>query len=261
VRAGLDTNVELFGAEGGVARVAVEREQARLAQEAAVHALAALTGRGAEAYPTFEPPTLDFEQALDLPQLLPADLLAHRPDVAAARARVQAATSSREAAVASFYPNVNLYAFIGMQAIGLDELLDYGSRAWSVGPAIHLPLFDGGRLAADYHRAGADADAAVSAYNETVLQAVREVADQLARVGSLERQLADQRRALESYEGAYRLAEQRYGAGLANYLTVLNAETQVLEARRQRVNLLSDRALARVALLVALGGDFQEPAR
>ena len=107
-------------------------------------------------------------------------------------------------------------------------------------------------------RAGADWDAAVSAYNATVLRAVREVADQVSRVQSLERQLTDQQRSLDAAEGAYRLAEQRYSAGLASYLTVLDAEMQVLDARRLQVQLLADRTLARVALLVALGGNFQE---
>jgi NodT family efflux transporter outer membrane factor (OMF) lipoprotein len=258
VQAGLDTDVERLSAESGVARVEVDREQARLAQAASAHALAALTGSGADGYARLEAPSLDLERALPLPQSLPADLLAHRPDVAAAHARVLAAQAGRDSAEAAFYPNINLAAFIGYQAVGLDRLFDSGSHTWSVGPAIHLPLFEGGRLRAEYRKTGADIDAAVSAYNETILRAVREVADQLSRLDSIERQLGDQSRALTAAEGAYRIAEQRYGAGLSSYLTVLNAETQVFEARRQRVNLLADRTLARMALLVALGGDFQE---
>jgi NodT family efflux transporter outer membrane factor (OMF) lipoprotein len=258
VQAGLDTNVERLSADSGVARIEVDREQARLAQAASVHALAALTGGGADEYSTIEPPSLDLERALPLPQALPADLLAHRPDVAAAQARVLAAQAGRDSAEAAFYPNVNLAAFIGYQAVGLDRLFDSGSHTWSVAPAIHLPLFEGGRLRADYRRAGSDLDGAVSAYNETILRAVREVSDQLSRLDSIERQLGNQSRALEAADGAYRIAEQRYGAGLSSYLTVLSAETQVFEARRQQVNLMADRTLARMALLVALGGDFQE---
>jgi NodT family efflux transporter outer membrane factor (OMF) lipoprotein len=261
VRAGLDTDVELRGSEANVAQAAIEREQAMLAQEAAVHALAALTGHGAEAYSRIGAPALDLERALDLPQTLPADLLAHRPDVAASRLRVAAAQSGREAAHANFYPNVNLAAFAGFVSIGLDKLLEGDSKQWSVEPAIHLPLFDAGRLKAEYRKSGADLDMATSAYNETVLRAVRESSDQVSRLRALDRQLADQQRALDAAESAYNLAEQRYGAGLSTYLTVLNAETQVLGARRQRVNLLADRTGARVALLVALGGSFKETTR
>lgn len=258
VLAGLDTEVELRGAEANVSLVAVEREQARLAQQAAVHAIAALTGHGADVYARIDAPSLDLERALDLPQALPADLLSHRPDVAAARLRVEAMQAGRAAAKANFYPNVNLAAFAGYNAIGLDRLFDTDSQQFSATPAIHLPLFDAGRLQAEYRKAGADVDVAIAAYNEAVLRAVREVSDQLARIGALDRQLDEQARALAAAESAWRLAEQRYGAGIGSYLSVLNAETQVLSARRQRVNLLADRTLARVALIVALGGSFKE---
>ncbi|HVN42606.1 MAG TPA: efflux transporter outer membrane subunit [Steroidobacteraceae bacterium] len=258
VHAGLDTTVELRGAESNVAAIDLEREQTRLAQQAAIHALAALIGRGADAYGSVEAPQLDLERALALPEALPADLLAHRPDIAAARLRVEAARAGHAAAKASFYPNVNLAAFAGFEAIGFDKLFDSSSKEWMVEPAIHLPLFDAGLLRAEYRKAAAEVDAATGSYNETVLRAVRESADQISRIASLDRQLADSQRSLAAAESAYALAEQRYGAGLSSYLSVLNAETQVLAARRQRVNLLADRTLARVALLVALGGSFKE---
>jgi outer membrane protein TolC len=156
---------------------------------------------------------------------------------------------------------VDLVAFAGFVSIGLDRLLEGDSQTWSAGPAIHLPLFDAGRLKAQYRKAGADLDIATASYNETVLRAVRESSDQISRLRSLDQQLADQQLALAAAESAYGMAEQRYGAGLSNFLTVLNAETQVLNARRQRVNLLADRTAARVALLVALGGSFKETIR
>jgi outer membrane protein TolC len=143
--------------------------------------------------------------------------------------------------------------------VGLDVLPKGDSQTFTLGPALHLPILDAGRLKAEYRKSGADLDAAVASYNEAVLRAVREAADQAARVHSLDRQVAEQARALEAAELAYALAAQRYGAGLTNFLTVLNAETQVLAARRNRVNLLADRTQARIALLVALGGSFDEP--
>lgn len=141
-------------------------------------------------------------------------------------------------------------------------MLQGGSRMWGVGPAIHLPIFDAGRLQAEYRRSGAELDAAIASYNESVLRAVREAADQTARLQSFELQLDAQQRALNAAEQSYDLASQRYSAGLTSQVTVLNAETQVLTARRQRTQLLADRTSARVALVVALGGRFsQEPAR
>jgi NodT family efflux transporter outer membrane factor (OMF) lipoprotein len=258
VQAGLDSDVELRTAEAGFAQSQVEIEQARVGRELLVHSLAALSGQGTGAYETITAPTLDLERALDLPPTLPADLLAHRPDVAAAKARIAAAQAGREASHAAFYPNVNLIGFVGFAAVGLEQLPKGDSQTWTVGPALHLPILDAGRLKAEYRKSGADLDVAVASYNEIVLHAVREAADQAARVQSLDRQLAEQRHALDAAEQAYDLARQRYGAGIASFLTVLNAETQVLAARRARVNLLADRAQARVALLVALGGSFDD---
>jgi NodT family efflux transporter outer membrane factor (OMF) lipoprotein len=258
VQAGLDSDVELHTAEAGFAQAQVEIEQARVGREQLVHSLAALSGQGTGAYETITAPTLDLERALDLPPTLPADLLAHRPDVAAAKARIAAAQAGREASHAAFYPNVNLIGFVGFAAVGLEQLPKGDSQTWTVGPALHLPILDAGRLKAEYRKAGADLDVAVASYNEIVLRAVREAADQAARVQSLDRQLAEQRHSLDAAEQAYELARQRYSAGLASFLTVLNAETQVLTARRARVNLLADRTQARVALLVALGGSFDE---
>jgi NodT family efflux transporter outer membrane factor (OMF) lipoprotein len=262
VRAGLDSDVELRSAESSHAQAVIELRQARLGNQIATHALAALTGDGPAAYDSFGAPTLDLDRALSLPSALPVDLLAHRPDVAAAKVRVTAAQAGRTAAHAAFYPNVNLIGFAGFTAVGLDSLPKGDSQTWTLGPAIHLPIFDAGRLRAEYGKATADLDAAVASYNETVLRAVREAADQASRVQSLNGQLADQQLALDAAEQAYRLAEQRYGAGLSTFLTVLSAETQVLGARRQRIDLLADRTNARIALLVALGGSFdaQQPA-
>lgn len=262
VGAGLDTQVELRAAESNVEQSAVDIEQARLAATLARNALAALTGAGSTATQALDPPALDLEAALPLPAALPADLLARRPDLRAAAARIQAATAGREVAHANFYPNVDLVAFGGIAAIGLQEMFQGDSHQWTVGPAIHLPIFDAGRLKAEYRRSGAELDAAIASYNDAVLRAVREAADQSSRVQSIDAQLVAQQRALLAAERSYDLATQRYSAGLSSQVTVLNAETQVLAARRQRTQLLADRTAARIALLVALGGHYaQEPDR
>jgi len=103
-------------------------------------------------------------------------------------------------------------------------------------------------------------DQAVADYDDTVLRAVHQAADQLSLIESLRRELGQQRESLDAAEEAYRLAEERYRAGLAGYLTVLNAETEVLNERRQQVDLSASLALARVTLLLAVGGSFQYPA-
>ena len=260
MQAGLDTNVELRQAEGAVPQAHVELSQAQAAVDVDVHQLAALSGHGAEAYAGIGKPQLDLDAALPLPKALPADLLGRRPDVLAARDRIEAATSGLAAAKAGFYPDVNLAAFAGTSAIGFTNLLKSSSGAYGVGPALHLPIFDAGRLKAGYRGATAEIDDAVASYNQTVLLAVRQTADQLSNIEALKFQLAEQQQALDAAEAAYRLADERYQAGLSSYLTVLNAEDQVLAARRQRVELVSAYAIARISLLLNLGGSFDPQA-
>ncbi len=259
IGAGLDTNVELREAEGAVPQALLNRTQAEASRELAIHRLSALSGDGAAAYAGLQRPTLDLETALSIPKELPADLLGRRPDVLAARARIDAATAARAAAKAAFYPNINLSGFAGWQAIGLDNLLDAGSRTYGAGPALSLPLFKSSQLKGEYDRATAAQDEAIAAYNDTVVRAVQQVADQLTLVHSTARQLEHARDSLVAAEDAYRLAQRRYEAGLASYLSVLTTETQVLSARTAYVDVLHAQALARVSLLLAVGGSFEPP--
>jgi NodT family efflux transporter outer membrane factor (OMF) lipoprotein len=197
------------------------------------------------------------DTVLSLPSELPMDLLARRPDVLAARSRVSSAQAGLDAAKADFYPNIDLLAFAGTAAVGFDNLFHGQAATYGVGPALHLPVFDAGRLKANYRANTANIDIAVTAYNQTVLTAVRETADELSDIASLNTRLVEQQQSLEDAEEAFRLARERYNAGLTTYLTVLITETQVLAARRQRIDLESARASARVTLLVEVGGDFR----
>jgi outer membrane protein TolC len=126
-----------------------------------------------------------------------------------------------------------------------------------VGPAIRLPVFDTGRLRANLHGREAEVDAAVLAYNNALLEAVREAADALASLQSLEQQRREQAAAQDSAEAAYRLAVERYGAGLASQLTVLSAEGPLLTQRRLAAELQARSLETQVALLRALGGGWQ----
>lgn len=256
VASGLDTQLELREAEGQLPQARVARSQALAAAEQAIHELTTLTGQGANGYAAIGRPTLDVAAALPVPAELPINLLARRPDVLSARLDVEAADAGRRAAKAAFYPSVNLQALAGIGAFGLHDLIRWDARGYSAGPAISLPLFDGGRLRAQYRGSEAALDAAVDGYNETVLQAVQQTADQITRLRALERERLDQQQTLEASEAAYRLAEERYRAGLANYLTVLNAETQVLTARQTMLDIVTSQATARVTLLLAVGGSF-----
>jgi NodT family efflux transporter outer membrane factor (OMF) lipoprotein len=257
VAAGLDTRLELRQAEGQLPQARVAREQAEAAAQLAIHQLATLTGQGAESYAGITPPKVYIDAALPVPTSLPINLLARRPDVLAARKGIEAADAQRLSDRAAFYPDVNLRGLAGIGAFGWNNLVSWSARGYGAGPALSLPLFDGGRLKAQYHGSEAALDGAIAAYNDTVLRAIGETADQLTRIDTLSRERIDQQQTLEANEAAYQLAEERYRAGLASYLAVLNAETQVILARQTMVSIIDDEADARVRLLLAVGGSFE----
>lgn len=236
-------------ARGDVKRTAAQRDLN-------VHAIAALTGQGAAAYAAIARPAPHLDTALPLPMVLPADLLARRPDVLAAQARIEAAAKGREAAHADFYPNINLTALVGFQAIGLSNLLTGDSFTYGAGPAIHLPIFDAGKIRARYAGATAELDAAIADYNGTVLAAVRQTADAMTQVQSLESQRTDQQDALDSATRALALAESRYKSGLSDQIPMLNAESTLLTSRQQMAALIANSTIQRVTLLLSVGGGF-----
>jgi NodT family efflux transporter outer membrane factor (OMF) lipoprotein len=256
VAAGLDTRLELKQAEGQLPQARVAREQAQAAVDVAIHQLAALTGQGADAYKDVTRPTLNVEAALPVPTELPINLLARRPDVLSARFNVEAADAHRLSAKAAFYPDISLQAIAGIGAFGLSNLVKWSARGGGVGPVISLPLFDGGLLRAQYRGSEAQLDAAIDGYNDTVLRAVQQTSDRITQLDALAHERIDQQETLDANEVAYHLAEERYKAGLASYLTVLNAETLVLAARQNMVDILTTQANTRITLLLAVGGSF-----
>jgi NodT family efflux transporter outer membrane factor (OMF) lipoprotein len=258
--AGLDTQIEVKIAESGLPQARAARLQAESSRDLAVHRLTALAGYGVDRYAQFVRPQLQLEVALPLPEQLPLDLLARRPDVLAARMRVTAATAGREAAYAAFYPDLSLKGFVGVQSIGLDNLLKGGSVVYGVGPALHLPIFDSQRLRAAYQGATAELDESIANYNASVLNAVRESADQLALYESFAKQITELEHTLQTATEAYELARKRYAAGLATQLVVLNAESRVLDVRREVAAAKSNHVIARVTLLLMLGGSFDPAA-
>jgi NodT family efflux transporter outer membrane factor (OMF) lipoprotein len=218
--------------------------------------LAALAGAGPDRGLSIARPSVAALKPLGVPAELAANLVGRRPDVTAARWRAEAAAERIHEARAAFFPDVNLAAFIGVQSLFLRSLTASGSDIGSIGPAVSLPIFNGGRLRAGYRGAEADRDAAVASYDAAVAEAFRQVADVVASSRALALQVADSRAALAASEDAYRIARLRYQGGLSTYPSVLLAEQAVLRRRRVVAD-LDARALALdVQLVRALGGGF-----
>lgn len=260
VDAGLDTNVELRQSEAAVPETAQQIEALDEQIALARHALAALTAQAPDALDALAP-RLRTVSAVPLPARVPADLLGRRADIEAARQRVEAATQDVAYAKTLLYPNVNLIAFVGLNSLGVNRLLNSGSEQYGAGAAIRLPIFDAGRLRANVQGRTADLDAAVDSYNATLVDAVRDVADQIASVQSVARQQRTQAAAQAASESAYDLALQRFRAGLGTYLTVLSAENNVLAQRRLAADLKARALDSQVALARSLGGGYDAAAQ
>ena len=220
------------------------------------HRLAAWVGAGPDRGLRIERPTLRGDVAFGLPAALAADLLGRRPDIVAARLMVEAEASRIEQKKAEFYPNVNLAALIGLQSLGLDLMHDGGSKFGSVGPAISLPIFTGGRLRGELRSAAAGYDQAVANYDRTLAHALQDVANAGLSQKALSAQLQKSRDAVASAGEAHRVARERYQGGLANYLEVLSAEELLLGTQRAHAILHARAFSLDVALKHALGGGY-----
>jgi len=259
VGAGLDTVVEQKQGEGALPDTLAQIESIDEQIDLARHMLAALTAQPLQATATLAP-TLDQLHVSPQPAVLGADLIARRPDVAAALARVEAANQQVKSQKAQFYPDINFSAGFGLDAISLGHFLELPSKTWSFGPALHLPIFEGGQLRAQLKGKAADRDAAIQAYNQQVIDAVREAADAATSAASIDRQLTLQRQALAASTDSYDFSQKRYGQGLGNALIVLNAETQMLAERRLEVDLRYRALDVQAQLMKALGGGWSAAA-
>lgn len=253
---GLETQATLAQASARTSQAAAELAAAEERVELARNALAALMGEGPDRGLDIQRTALSGRQPFGLPAALSADLLGRKPEVVAARWRVEAAAKRIGVAKTAFYPNVNLVAFIGFESLGLRNLGASGSDTGGIGPAIHLPIFDGGRLRANYGAAYAQYDAAVAVYDATLTQALRETADAARSLRALDARLTNTQAALASGEKAYRLAKRRYAEGLTDFQSVLTTEDAVLQTRQAESDLRTRGASLDIALVKALGGGF-----
>ncbi|MBC9907710.1 efflux transporter outer membrane subunit [Achromobacter xylosoxidans] len=253
--AGLDTQVEVKQAESSLAAGKVELTQTDTTLAQLRNQVAALAGAGPQRGQSLQPVALT-APAGGVPANVPLDLLGHRPDVTAAKWRAEAARHAIDSARAEFYPNVNLTAFVGFQAMGTGNLLGADARMAGFGPAVTLPIFHGGELNANLAGRRADADLAVSDYNQTVLDAVHQVADALDGLRLLDQEKAQQRQAREAIDAAYDLAVKRYKAGMGNYISVLIAQTGVLTQARLDTDLRIRAYQLDASLANALGGGY-----
>lgn len=200
---------------------------------------------------------LDGDLLASLPSGLPADVLQYRPDIRAAEHRLRAANADIGAARAAFFPNIRLTAGAGTASSDLDGLFDGGSGTWSFIPQINLPIFTAGRLKANLEYSEIQRDINVAAYEQSIQNAFREVADGLAAQGTYVAQVQAQTDLVTATREYYDLAQQRYDEGVDNYLIVLDARRELFAARQALLSYQLQHLNSEVALYRALGGGWQ----
>ena len=216
--------------------------------------LASLAGEGPGSSDRIARPSLSLDRPAGLPDRLPANLIGKRPDVRASRWEVEAAGSRIASAKAAFYPNIDLTAATGFLALGGAQFVSQAAFTAGVGPALSLPLFDGGRRRAVLSAATSSYDIAVDRYNATVLRALKDVSDQLVSYRTEAGRQADAENALGLARHASALAAAAYHAGLSNYLRVLAYEDIVLAREEALARIRAAKLESYAKLMLALGG-------
>lgn len=256
---GLDAQTPVLEREQSIYEI--EQSLIILEKEIALdlHLLGVLAGFGPEKKLIVEPMTALFDRPFPLPEHLSSNLLSRRPDLTAQIWRVESAAKGIGAAKADFYPRVNLMAFAGLESLSFHKLFQMSSKQGGLEPALYLPIFTGGRLTANLKSKVAAFNEAVYHYNELVLSAAREVADQIATLTATYRLLESEAKALDSVEGQLVLQHSRYAHAVSNYITVIEKEESVLKERYKFYGYERDYMLAVVKLIKALGGGYTAP--
>jgi multidrug efflux system outer membrane protein len=256
---GAATDFDVARAEAELASTQAESSSLANRRAALQNALAVLVG---DVAPDFEITNLKSEiaQPPAVPAGLPAQLLERRPDITAAEQSLVASNAQIGVAKAAFFPAISLTGSAGYASGEIDNLFKTDSRAWSIGPSVYLPIFQGGRNRANLERSRATWEENVARYRQRVIVAFREVQDALTATELLASQAEAQDRAVAAARRAGDLAQTRYDAGYVNYFEVIDAQRTLLASERAATQLGAQRLLTSVALIKSLGGGWTNPA-
>lgn len=234
--------------------------QAQRGERARVeHALALLLGQAPAAF-SLAPNPLPADARVPLvPAGLPSALLERRPDVAAAQARMMAATARVGQARSALFPALMLTANGGFASYELKDLFQWSARSWLTSAVLSMPVFDGGRNRAAVTRAEATLEESVADYRQTVLGAFGDVEDKLSGLGSVRAQTQSLSEAVVAARRSAELADKRYRAGEDSYLTLIDTQRSLLSVERQAVQLRGAWATGTIGLIRALGGGWPAP--
>jgi NodT family efflux transporter outer membrane factor (OMF) lipoprotein len=254
---GLTTDLDVANASSQVASVeaqlpGLEEQQGRLS-----NAIALLLGE----QPGARLAALAVPRAAPMvpprvPVGVPGDLARRRPDIRQAEANLHAATAGIGVAQADFYPRVTLSGFGAIQGLNISNLRDSAALAYSIGPSISLPIFEGGRLRRTLELREAQQQEAAIVWQRTLLGALHEVDNALTAYGTEQRRRDRLEQAVGESRRALGLARMRYEQGVADFLQVLTAQRALLDAEQNLADSTTNVALNLVQLYRALGGGW-----
>ena len=260
VRQGIDLPDEAQKARAQLAAVGEMRVALDGSAKIRRVSLASLLGLSPDQLPALQPHALPAVNG-GIPADVRLDLIARRPDIAASRWQVEAALRKTDAARAEFFPDFSVSAMAGLSSIDLGKLLTAGSRTFALTPALHLPIFEGGSLEANYGVSKAQLDAAVAQYNSTVLTAAREVATQALGAQQIAARRHEQQAQLGADRQLLASAQARARQGVRDARESLVAQAQLLQQRDAATQLQAQAVSTDLSLIKALGGGYLAPAR
>ncbi len=253
----LDTIMESLKARSEVLDIQVELVDLNQKIKLQIHRLKALSGLGQDGELAIEFRPLNPLRVF-IPDKLSLDLIGRRPDLIAQKARVEAASFQVGAAKTLFYPNINLTAMAGVETIHWNKVLKIPSFDGSLEPAIHLPIFTAGRLKAQWKEKIAEFNEAVFGYNELILQAAQEVADQLTAISLLQKEIGVRQASLDIAMELERVLERRVEHALEDQIGLLKADNKVLDTKWRLIELEYSKQLANILLIRGLGGGLYD---
>jgi multidrug efflux system outer membrane protein len=255
---GVATELDVAQADGILEQASASLEAYSRARAQDENALALLTGGPLPADLPAGKTLADQDLLTDIPAGLPSDLLQRRPDIAAAEESLRAANANIGAARAAFFPSISLTGTFGTLSPTLGHLFEGGQNGWSFIPQITLPIFSGGANTAALDLAQVQERIEIANYEKAIQSAFRDVANGLAARGTWDRQIGFLQRNEASQDRRLQLSDLRYKNGVDDYLTVLQAQTDLYTAKQNLVSARLARATSLVGLYEALGGGWIE---
>lgn len=255
-RHGIESNIPVKTAMADAQAATLSVEDYKRAEMQSRHQLAVLMGKNPLNTQIDTSAFVYNKKQLQLPAIIPANVLAQRPDIASARALTEAAVHQVNVAKTAFFPNINLKGLLSLQSLYFNKAFNIWLQNDNAAAAFDLPIFDAGARKANLGVNYAQYELAVNQYNQTILNSLQQVGDQLTAMKTLNTQITAQNQALNNTESNYRLFQARYTQGIIDYTQLIEIKQLLIQQKAILYNLQTRKKQAFVALLAALGGEL-----